>query len=185
MKHRNDNPEEIGKYISALANSACIENREFGYMVWGIEDETHILKGTSFNPDHKNKDQQPLRIYLSRALKPEIAFEFYDFEIEGKSIVILEVEAAYRRPISFQGTEYIRIGESRTELSKHPELAAKIYRTIGKDWSAEIVFGANIDSLDPNAINIAREKYYKKHCNDSFADEINSWSDEEFLNKAK
>ena len=185
IKHGNENPDEIGKYISALANSACCENREYGYMVWGIEDGTHIFKGTSFNPDYKKNEQQPLRIYLSRNLKPEITFEFYSFEIEGKKIVILEVEAAYRRPISYHGIEYIRIGESRTELSKHPEEAAKIYRTVGKDWSAEIVYGAALTDLDPEAINVAREKYYEKHLNDSFAAEIATWSDEEFLNKAK
>lgn len=185
MKHGNDNPDEIGKYISALANSACTENREYGYMIWGVEDETRIIKGTFFNPDHKKKDQQPLRIYLSRNLKPEISFEFYPFEVEGKKVVILEVEAAYRRPISYQGTEYIRIGESRTELCKHPDEAAKIFRTVGKDWSAEIVVGATIDDLAPEAIKAAREKYYEKHRNDSFADDIANWDDEKFLNKAK
>ena len=185
IKHGNDNPDEIGKYISALANSACTENRECGYMIWGVEDGTHVIKGTSFNPDHKNKDQQPLRIYLSRNLKPEISFEFYPFEFEGKKMVILEVEAAYRRPISFQGTDYIRIGESRTELCKHPEEAAKIFRTVGKDWSAEIVVGATIDDLAPEAIKAARERYYEKHRNDSFADDIANWDDEKFLNKAK
>ena len=185
IKHGNDNPDEIGKYISALANSACTENREYGYMIWGVEDETRIIKGTFFNPDHKKKDQQPLRIYLSRNLKPEISFEFYPFEAEGKKVVILEVEAAYRRPISYQGTEYIRISESRTELCKHPDEAAKIFRTVGKDWSAEIVVGATIDDLAPEAIKAAREKYYEKHRNDSFADEIANWDDEKFLNKAK
>lgn len=185
LKHGNGNPDEIGKYISALANSACTGNRECGYMIWGVEDGTHIIRGTSFNPDHKNKNQQPLRIYLSRNLKPEISFEFYPFETEGKMVVILEVEAAYRRPISFQGTEYIRIGESRTELCKHPDEAAKIFRTVGKDWSAEIVIGATTDDLAPEAIKAAREKYYEKHRNDSFADDIANWSDEKFLNKAK
>ena len=49
-KHCNDDPDTIGKYISALANSACVENREFGYMIWGIEDATRTVKGTRFDP---------------------------------------------------------------------------------------------------------------------------------------
>lgn len=185
IKHGNDNPDEIGRYISALANSACTENREYGYMIWGVENDSRIIEGTAFDPDHKNKNQQPLRIYLSRTLKPEIAFEFYSFEVDGKKVVILEVEAAYRRPISFQGTEYIRIGESRTELSKHPKEAAKIYRTVGKDWSAEVVVDATMKDLAPEAVKAARERYSEKHRNDSFAEEIETWSTEEFLNKAK
>lgn len=185
IKHGNDNPDEIGRYISVLANSACTENREYGYMIWGVENDSRIIEGTAFDPDHKNKNQQPLRIYLSRTLKPEIAFEFYSFEVDGKKVVILEVEAAYRRPISFQGTEYIRIGESRTELSKHPKEAAKIYRTVGKDWSAEVVVDATMKDLAPEAVKAARERYSEKHRNDSFAEEIENWSTEEFLNKAK
>jgi ATP-dependent DNA helicase RecG len=40
--------EDIGKYISALSNGACIKNQSFGYIVWGIEDKTHKLLGTNF-----------------------------------------------------------------------------------------------------------------------------------------
>lgn len=39
-------PERIGKYISGLANAACYCRREYGYMVWGIDDSTHEIKGT-------------------------------------------------------------------------------------------------------------------------------------------
>lgn len=49
-KHCNDDPDTIGKYISAIANSACLENREFGYMIWGIENATRNIIGTSFDP---------------------------------------------------------------------------------------------------------------------------------------
>ena len=48
-------------------------------------------------------------------------------------------------------------------------MEAKIYRTVGKDRSAETVVGASIDDLDPRAIQAARIKYTEKHRNDSFA----------------
>jgi len=118
-------------------------------------------------------------------LKPDIAFDFYRFEQDGKNFVILEVEAAYRQPIMWLGEAYIRIGEALTELRKHPSLEAKIYRTVGKDWSAEIVVGASIEDLDPQAVQTARVKYTEKHRNDSFVKDIAKWSDETFLNKAK
>ena len=184
-KHCNDDPETLGKYISALANSACVENREFGYMIWGIENVTRATKGTRFDPACVKKGNQPLEIYLRVNLKPDISFDFYRFEHNGKNFVILEVEAAYRQPIMWLGEAYIRIGEALTELRKHPTLEAKIYRTVGKDWSAEIVVGATIDDLDPEAIQAARIKYTEKHRNDSFAKDIAKWSDETFLNKAK
>ena len=184
-KHCNDDPVMIGKYISALANSACVENREFGYMIWGIENATRAAKGTSFDPACVKKGNQPLEIYLRVNLKPDIAFDFYRFEHNRKNFVILEVEAAYRQPIMWLGEAYIRIGEALTELRKYPDLEAKIYRTVGKDWSAEIVVGASFDDLEPDAIRAARERYSEKHRNDSFAGDIARWSDKTFLNKAK
>lgn len=184
-KHCNDDPDTIGKYISAIANSACLENREFGYMIWGIENATRNIIGTSFDPPRVKKGNQLLEIYLRVNLKPDIAFDFFEFEYEGNNVVILEVEAAYRQPIMWFGVPYIRIGESLTELKKHPTMAAKIYRTVGKDWSAEVVVGSSIDDLDREAVQTARIKYAEKHRNDSFTKDIAMWSDETFLNKAK
>lgn len=40
--------EQIGEYISAMSNGATIANKFFGYLVWGIEDATHSIKGTNF-----------------------------------------------------------------------------------------------------------------------------------------
>ena len=184
-KHCNDNPESIGKYISALANSACVEGREFGYMIWGIDNESKTVIGTTFDSDHAKQGNQPLAIYLKTNLRPNLAFDFHSFEYNGKKVVLLEVEAAYRQPVLFKGEGYIRVGESRTELRKHPDLEARIYRTVGKDWSAEIIVGATMEDLAPEAVRAARERYSEKHRSDSFAEEIETWSTEEFLNKAK
>ena len=41
FKHDNTNPQEIGEYISALANSAALVGQETAYMAWGIENRTH------------------------------------------------------------------------------------------------------------------------------------------------
>ncbi len=35
FKHNNDNPEEIGEYISSLSNSACLNDKSRAYVVWG------------------------------------------------------------------------------------------------------------------------------------------------------
>ena len=51
FKHNNIDPEVIGKRCSALANSARIEGRDCGYMLWGIEDGSHKVVGTDFWPD--------------------------------------------------------------------------------------------------------------------------------------
>ena len=52
------------------------------------------------------------------------------------------------------------------------------------DWSAQIIPDATIEDLDPKAIALAREKY-KELFNGARDTEIDDWSDEVFLNKAK
>ena len=48
FKKDNTDPEVIGKRISALSNGARLKDKNKGYMVWGVEDETHSVVGTKF-----------------------------------------------------------------------------------------------------------------------------------------
>ena len=43
-------PQLIGEYISALANSACLKYKPKAYLLYGIENRTHAVVGTSFDP---------------------------------------------------------------------------------------------------------------------------------------
>ncbi len=66
--------DEIGEYISAISNGAAICGKEFGYIVWGINDSTKEITGTSISFD-KDISNEPYKHYLARNLKPGIAFE--------------------------------------------------------------------------------------------------------------
>lgn len=39
-KNKSLSNSDIGEYISALSNSACLANQPFGYLIWGIKDDT-------------------------------------------------------------------------------------------------------------------------------------------------
>lgn len=39
FKSNKIEPEKLGKYISALANSSAMLNKQFSYLIWGISDE--------------------------------------------------------------------------------------------------------------------------------------------------
>jgi ATP-dependent DNA helicase RecG len=41
--------EDIGAYISALSNSAALLGKSAGYLVWGVNDSTHDITGTTFD----------------------------------------------------------------------------------------------------------------------------------------
>lgn len=185
FKKDNTDPERIGKYASALSNCASAANQRYGYLIWGIDDKTHQIVGTSFDPDTAKKNNQNLKLWLHTQLRPEISFEFFKFPVNNVQVVIMEVEAAYRQPIAFSGTAWARIGESLVELSTLPRISEQIYRTVGKDWSGEIVLRATCDDLDRKAIDFARMQFAEKHKDDSFFPEIETWDDITFLNKAK
>ncbi|HEY6438111.1 MAG TPA: ATP-binding protein, partial [Ignavibacteriaceae bacterium] len=70
---------EIGEYISALTNSACLHNREFGYLIFGIKNTTHEIVGTNFNPKAKKVGNEELENWLATQLNPRIDFKIYEF----------------------------------------------------------------------------------------------------------
>ncbi len=53
FKSNSDNPEMIGKPLSALSNSARFEGREKAFVVWGIDDTSRNAIGTTIDPFSK------------------------------------------------------------------------------------------------------------------------------------
>ena len=73
----------LGEYISGMSNAAAMAGEEYAYFVWGIENNTHVIKGTAFDI-HQDVKNEPLKHYLARMLKPDIGFDFHEIELEGK-----------------------------------------------------------------------------------------------------
>lgn len=99
FKHNNDNPEEIGEYLSALANSAALLGKVNAYMIWGVDDQTHDILGTRFRPALCKIGSEELESWLLRLLSPKINFHFYELSVDGHLIVTLEIGAAFRHPV--------------------------------------------------------------------------------------
>lgn len=78
FKENNADPEEIGEYISALANAAALHGKPFGYLVWGVRDRTQDLVGTSFRPREDKVKGQELENWLSTQLYPRIHFRIHE-----------------------------------------------------------------------------------------------------------
>ena len=127
FKRRRCVPEQLGQYLSALANSACLVDRPKGYLVLGVDDETHEVAGTNFDPPYKatGKGNQDLLPWLASGLRPRTGFEARVVEHPDGRVVVFEVASAKNQPISFFGTAYVRVGASRTELAKHPTRGAR------------------------------------------------------------
>ena len=130
FKGSNKHPQEIGEYLSALANAAALNGKANAYMVWGIEDQTHNLVGTDFLPSAAKKGNEPLESWLLRLLKPKIHFTFYELQIDGKAIVLLEIGRAFRHPVCFQSEAFIRIGQVKKPLKDAPERERELWRIL-------------------------------------------------------
>lgn len=128
FKHNNDNPEEIGEYLSALANSAALLGKVNAYMIWGIDDQTHDILGTDFRPALCKIGNEELQNWLLHMLSPKINFRFYELTVDEQPIVLLEIGAAFRHPVQFKNTEFIRIGSYKKKLKDHPEKERELWR---------------------------------------------------------
>ncbi len=120
FKLNNDAPEELGEYISALANSATLHGRDAAYMLWGVEDSTRKVVGTTANPRARKMGNEELENWLSHLVSPRVDFRFFDLVHEGQRVVLLEVQPAIGAPVSFKGTAWIRVGSLRKKLRDHP-----------------------------------------------------------------
>jgi ATP-dependent DNA helicase RecG len=128
FKANNDNPAEIGEYLSALANAAALAGKARAYLLWGVRDDDHALVGTTFDPATARKGNEELESWLLRLLEPRIDFRFDAVEVDGHRVVLLEIAAAQRHPVRFSGVEYIRVGTYKKPLKDYPEKERALWR---------------------------------------------------------
>ena len=187
FKNNNDNPETIGEYISALSNSATLMGITKAYLIYGVNDKTLEMDGTKFYPKEAKKGNVELESWLHQLLNKNIEFKIHEIECEGLHFAVFEIDAAKNKPISFSGKEYIRIGSSKRNLKDYPEkeriLWSKFSSALTEDWSIGICKEATLDDLSAEAILKAKEAYVTK--NPKQAEDVLTWDDRTFLNKAK
>ena len=97
-------------------------------MVWGISDDDHAVIGTSFSPSTKKVGNEQLESWLMRLLTPSVNFCFLEVDVDGHSVVVLEIESAIRNPVQFEGQEYIRVGSYKKKLKDFQEKERVLWR---------------------------------------------------------
>jgi len=148
FKCNNANPEEIGEYISSLANSAALCAKTNAYIVWGIDDDTHEIVGTTFYPTQTKKGSEELENWLLRLLNPRIHFRFFEFDIDGKHVSMAEIPRAAHQPVQFHGTEYIRVGSYKKKLKDFPEKERELWRLFDVIPFEQQIAAEHVDASD-------------------------------------
>lgn len=121
--------DEIGEYISAIANGAALCGKEYGYMIWGIKDETKNVIGTTIN-FNQDINHEPYKHYLSRYLSPKIAFEVIELSYKEQRVLILIIPQSKSVVTKFKNEAFIRIGSNKEKLEKFPEWEIKLNSTL-------------------------------------------------------
>lgn len=141
--------EEIGERLSALSNSACLLDKSFGYLIYGVQDETHEVIGTNFKAKMAKKGNEELELWLLNRLNPKVDYEIFDFDTkEGKHISMYRISAATSRPVSFLNVEYIRVGSLTKRLQTYPEKEAKIWKKAANRNLAGLVVKEMLSAQD-------------------------------------
>lgn len=121
FKHNNADPERIGILTSAIANAARLAGQQTGYILWGIDDTTRAVVGTTFNPEAHAVGNQVFALWLAQRLSPSIAFQFHTIAHPQGRVVLMEIPSATSAPVAFNSVAHIRIGSATPKLTDYPE----------------------------------------------------------------
>ena len=141
-------PDSIGEYVSALANGAALSGKQFGYLVWGVADDSREIVGTRFDPMTTKIGNEELENWLLTLLSPRINFRFYQVIIESNPVVLLEIERASTQPVRFRGQEFIRIGSYKKKLKDFPEKERQLWRSFDQTPFEKRVAMERVDASD-------------------------------------
>jgi len=173
--------KKIGKYFSALSNEANLKDKRYAWLIFGINDKREIV-GTNYRINKAELDN--LKFEISKKTTINLTFiEIYELSIEGNRVVMFQIPAAPQGiPIAWEGHYYGRDASSIGALNIHEIELIRSQLKI-EDWSAQICNDATLADLDDQAIFKARTEYKVK--NIKLADQVDTWDDKTFLDKAK
>lgn len=116
--------DSLGRYLSALSNSAGFHDADSGVIIFGVND-SGIEIGTDFDPAMKVKGVS-LEMYLRQNLDPDTSFSFEISEGEHR-LVSIRIQACRRTPVAFKRERYVRVGDATPRLSQFPEIERKLW----------------------------------------------------------
>lgn len=148
FKLNKDDHEMIGQRISALSNSAALVGKNSAYLIWGIDDQTHDIKGTHFDYRTKKIGNEELENWLLHSISPKIHFKFHSVNVEGSPVVILEIPRADQNPVQFQSKEFIRIGSYTKQLKDHPDRERELWRIFDQTPFEKLHARENVNDQD-------------------------------------
>ncbi len=151
FKTSNDEPNLFGETVSALANGAVLAEKPEAYLVYGVDDESHEIVGTKFDPYRKAKNQPFINLIATNLDHAgELRYEVGD--VGGKRIVVIIIPRAEMYPVEYNGTQFIRVDSAKKKLREHPELARRLWelilkRTFEEGYATDLISESEVFEL--------------------------------------
>lgn len=152
FKHNNCDARMIGEDISALANSAVLAEKSHAYMVWGIDDATHDIIGTSVRLRNEKRGAQEIENWLRFLLSKNADFSFNSIEIDGKHVELLIISKAVGLPVTFEKVSYIRSGTYTKKLIEFPSLQAQLWERLRHEQFEDVYAKTDLTIQDINGL---------------------------------
>lgn len=147
FKLNKNDPKMIGEDICALANSAALAERDFAYMIWGVDNESHKIKGTHIDFDTQKVGNEELESWLRHQLSRNADFQILTAERNNVKVVVLKISCALGYPVAFENTSYIRVGSYTKKLNDYIEIQARLWdRLRNLDFETQPAI-SNLDSV--------------------------------------
>jgi len=127
FKVNNTSPAAIGERVSALSNGACLRSQPFGYLIYGVENGTKKIVGTTEYISRKKKGNEDIEHWIIQSLSPKLDIEIFNFNRGELKISIIKIPAAVNQPTRFRNIAYVRIGSYTKKLADYPEKEKKIW----------------------------------------------------------
>ena len=184
---QNFDLDDLGKYVSALANEANLRNRPCGWLVLGVKDrrdpvtQLRPIVGSAFKLGTAALND--LKMHIAQHTSPVVsAIQAEELQhvdcANGSRVLMLGIPPAPRgMPVSWKGHFCGRAGESLVALGESKYEAIRTQAAV-LDWTAQCV-STDLSLLDKRAIQQARTLYAQKH--PARANEEAGWTDERFL----
>ena len=171
--------DDVVSYVSAISNM------NGGSLIIGVKDQTLDIIGIQSFGSY-NVDSAKARIAEKCRNLPLEDFDIMEFKADdtGRIVWVLNIPKHQAKlPVYAHNKAWQRTGDALVEM--RPDRLQSILSEIEvtEDWSAAIVEDATIDDLDSEAIERARKEFIKR--NPLKKDEVKTWDDAKFLDKAK
>lgn len=142
---------ELGEYFSALSNEANLKGIDHAWIVFGVDNNTHVVLGTHYKSSRPSLDEMKKKI--ADQTTNRITFdEIYEVTYTGKRVIMFQVPAAPQGiPVAYQGHYYGRDNESLVALNLH-EIELIRGQVSKEDWSAQVVPEADWQDIDEKAV---------------------------------